>query len=278
MNTQFKRLVRFKDENGNILFGEAPVLDDLLGNEVSTYRGDNPWSLEPTGETAKISEVLSPLPYSPIMYGIGLNYKTHIAEAGFPTPKFPTVFTKPSGALNGPFSDVLFNPQCKNMDYEGELAVIIGKECKNVTTASDALAHVLGYTVANDVSSRFWQVPEICGNQHGYAKSFDGFAPLGPVIASPQAIGNIGDLTLVTRVNGDERQRAKLDDLLFGVADLIVHLSRGTTLKAGTVILTGTPGGVAAFLKPPAWLKDGDTVEVAISNIGTIKNRYVLEG
>lgn len=216
------------------------------------------------------------MPQVPIIYGIGLNYGTHILEVGFPTPKQPTVFTKPPDALNGPFDDVRVHPDCSNMDYEGELAVVIGKDCKNITSSEDALGYVLGYAVANDVSSRYWQLPEISGQQHGYAKSFDGFAPLGPVLVSPEALGAVDELSLVTKVNGEERQRAGLDDLLFSVGELIVHLSRGTTLRTGTVILTGTPGGVAAFMKPPAWLRDGDVVEVSISNIGTIKNRFVM--
>ena len=220
--------------------------------------------------------MLSPLEQAPIFYGIGFNYKTHISEVGIPNPKYPTVFTKPPNAMNGPFEDILVHPDCTNMDYEGELAVVIGEDCKNVTSSVDALTHVLGYSAANDVSSRYWQLPEISGQQHGYAKSFDGFSPLGPVIVSPEAIGDLSHQTLVTRVNGEERQRAQLDDLFFTVGDLIVHLSRGTTLKAGTVILTGTPGGVAAFMKPPAWITDGDVVEISISDIGAIKNRYVL--
>ncbi|KAM5346077.1 hypothetical protein ACJ41O_009082 [Fusarium nematophilum] len=277
MKCNFKRLVRFEDPSGRILYGEAPPSGELVGQEAPVYEGGNPWDLKAAGTTAKISKVLSPLPRAPIIYGIGLNYKTHIAEAGFPTPKHPTVFTKPPDALNGPLDDVIINSECANMDYEGELAVIIGEDCKSVASSSEALNHILGYAAANDVSSRYWQVPEISGQQHGYAKSFDGFAPLGPVIASPDAVGDVNQLTLVTRVNGEERQRAQVGDLLFAVGDLIVHLSRGTTLRAGTVILTGTPGGVAAVMKPPKWLKDGDTVEVAISRIGTIANRYVFD-
>lgn len=221
--------------------------------------------------------MLSPLSRAPIIYGIGLNYKTHISEAGFPTPKYPTVFKKPPDALAGPLDDVNIHPECTNMDYEGELAVIIGQDCKNVASSKDALNYILGYAVANDVSSRYWQLPEISGQQHGYAKSFDGFAPLGPVVVSPAALGDVNQLVLVTKVNGEERQRAQLDDLLFNVGDIIVHLSRGATLRAGTVILTGTPGGVAAFMKPPAWLKDGDIVQVSISEIGSITNRLVFE-
>ncbi|RSL58714.1 hypothetical protein CEP54_007604 [Fusarium duplospermum] len=277
MQTNFRRLVRFQDPRGRTLYGEAPPSGELIGQEVPVYAGDDPWNLKAGGTTAKVAKVLRPLPRVPMIYGIGLNYKTHISEAGFPSPKHPTVFTKPPDALSGPFDDVAIHPECTNMDYEGELAVIIGRDCKNVASSSDAFDHVLGYAAANDVSSRYWQIPEIGGQQHGYAKSFDGFAPLGPVIVSPEAVGDVNQLTLVTRVNGEERQRAQLDDLLFGVGDLIVHLSRGTTLRAGTVILTGTPGGVAAFMKPPAWLKDGDTVEVSISEIGTIANRYVSD-
>uniref|UniRef100_A0A8H7K4A5 Fumarylacetoacetase-like C-terminal domain-containing protein n=1 Tax=Bionectria ochroleuca TaxID=29856 RepID=A0A8H7K4A5_BIOOC len=257
----FNRLVRFKDTDGNIRYGEAPSSGSLIGSEVDVYSGIEPWNLSLTKERAVISEVLAPLNYTPIIYGIGLNYKTHIAEAGWPTPPYPTVFTKPSGALNGPFSIVSINPQCTLMDYEGERSGV----------------RIGGYTAANDVSSRYWQAPDISGQQHGYAKSFDGFAPIGPVLVSKTAAGLVGDVVLVTRVNDQERQRAKLDDLLFGVGDLIVHLSRGTTLKAGTIILTGTPGGVAAFMKPPAWLKTGDTVEVEISGIGSILNEYVYE-
>ncbi|KAF4943072.1 hypothetical protein FGADI_13598 [Fusarium gaditjirri] len=267
MKTNFQRLVRFRDPQGRTLYGEAPPSGELVGQEVAVYNGGNPWALEATEGTAVITKVLSPMPHVPIFYGIGLNYKTHISEAGLVTPKHPTVFTKPPDALNGPFDDIHVHADCTNMDYEGELAVIIGKDCKNVASSKAALDYVLGYAVANDVSSRFWQLPEISGQQHGYAKSFDGFAPLGPIIASPAAVGNIEQLTLITTLNSEERQCARLDDLLFGVGDLIVHLSRGTTLRAGTVILTGTPGGVAAFMKPPVWLKDGDTVQVSITGI-----------
>lgn len=226
------------------------------------------------------TKVLAPLPAAPIIYGIGLNYKTHIAEAKWPTPPNPSVFTKPPRALNGPFADVHIHPDCaQTMDYEGELAVIIGREIKNAASEAEALDAVLGYAAANDVSSRQWQMPEVSGGQHGYAKSFDGFAPLGPVITAAGKINPAkpGGLKLVTRVNGEGRQRVGTDDLLFGVGQLIMHLSRGATLDPGTVILTGTPGGVAAFMEPKAWLKDGDVVEVEIEGIGRIRNKYVFE-
>lgn len=116
-------------------------------------------------------------------------------------------------------------------------------------------------------------MPERSGNQHGYAKSFDKFAPIGPVLCSTKLIPDPSVLILTTKVNGELRQSTKLDDLIFDVPKIIRHLSRGTTLRKGTVIMTGTPSGVAAFMKPPQWLKDGDSVEVEISAIGMIENR-----
>ena len=126
------------------------------------------------------------------------------------------------------------------------------------------------------MSSRYWQRPERNGGQHGYAKSFDKFAPIGPVIASPTAMPNPGALQLKTRVNGEERQNASTDDLIHDIPAILRFLSRETTLKPGTIIMTGTPGGVAAFMKPPAWLQHGDVVEIEISGLGTIRNRMVL--
>lgn len=160
------------------------------------------------------------------------------------------------------------------MDYEGELCMIIGKDCKDVVESEDFTQYILGYACGNDVSARYWQIPSRCGSQHGYAKSFDGFAPIGPIVVSPKVVPNVGDLMLETRVNGEVRQRSSLDDLLFSISSLIIHLSRGTTLKAGTVIMTGTPSGVGAFLKPPQWLKNGDEVEVEINNLGILRNTH----
>ncbi|KAH7131830.1 fumarylacetoacetate hydrolase family protein [Dendryphion nanum] len=286
MTVDFNRLVRFKDDEGTIRYGEAPEdLDQLVGKPVSVYGGTVPWELERTGSTATIAEVLCPLPLIPIYYGIGLNYKQHIAESGFPTPQYPVVFTKPPGALAGPYQDIAIDAQCTNMDYEGELCVIIGKEIRNFKKDSmDVNEYVLGYTVGNDVSSRFWQMAPQSGNQHGYAKSFDCFGPIGPVVVSPKSPslkerldGNgTPDLELRTLVNGEKRQNTRTNDLLFGVSSIVEHLSRGTTLSQGTVIMTGTPSGVAAFLSPPNWLKSGDVVEVEIEQLGKIRNKMVI--
>jgi 2-keto-4-pentenoate hydratase/2-oxohepta-3-ene-1,7-dioic acid hydratase in catechol pathway len=155
--------------------------------------------------------------------------------------------------------------------------VVIGKECKNLGEDEDPTPYILGYTVGNDVSSRYWQRPERCGSQHGYAKSFDKFAPIGPVLVSTTVIPDPKALTLKTRVNGQQRQMAGTDELIFDIPAIVRFVSRGTTLLPGTIIMTGTPSGVGAFMQPPAWLQDGDVVEVEISEIGTIRNKIVME-
>jgi 2-keto-4-pentenoate hydratase/2-oxohepta-3-ene-1,7-dioic acid hydratase in catechol pathway len=136
---------------------------------------------------------------------------------------------------------------------------------------------VLGFTAGNDVSSRYWQMPERSGNQHGSAKSFDKFAPIGPVIASTKVIPDPHKLAIKSIVNGEVRQDSRTDDLIFDIPAIIRHISRGATLRKGTVVMTGTPSGVAAFMKPPQWLQDGDVVEVEIERIGRIENKMAFE-
>lgn len=160
---------------------------------------------------------------------------------------------------------------------QGELCIVIGKRCKSLTEDEDPLDYVLGFTIGNDVSSRYWQMPERSGQQASYSKSFDNFAPLGPVICSTAQMPAPDRLTLVTTVNGVERQRSSTVDMIFNVRDIIRFVSRGHALEPGTVIMTGTPGGVAAFMQPPAWLQDGDIVEVSIDGIGKIRNKMVFE-
>ncbi|KAL2845111.1 fumarylacetoacetate hydrolase family protein [Aspergillus pseudodeflectus] len=284
MAAVFNRLLRFRDTGGKIHYGETDDLSDWKGKQIPVYSGEVPWDLSPTNEKAEVAEVLCPLPSVPLFYGIGLNYKRHIEEAGFPVPKHPVVFIKPPDALAGPFEDIHIDRRCLDMDYEGELCVIIGKDCKNFRIGDDPLEFVLGYTVGNDVSSRFWQMPPQSGHQHGYAKSFDKFGPIGPLIVSPHIepmqsgmVDGIPDLSLRVLVNGEERQNSRTSDLLFTLSDLLEHLSRGTTIRKGTIIMTGTPSGVAAFLDPPQWLQSGDVVEVDIEGLGSIRNKIIIE-
>lgn len=156
------------------------------------------------------------------------------------------------------------------LDYEGELTIVISRDVKDVAEV-DALDYVLGYTAGNDVSARNFQVPEASGGQFRYAKSFDKFAPIGHTIVSPFEIPDPQTLHLTTRVNGVIKQETNTSDMLWTVRQIISHLSRGTTIRKGTLIMTGTPSGVGYFQKE--FLKDGDVVEVAIDGVVATKNR-----
>lgn len=191
---------------------------------------------------------------------------------------YPVVFSKPPDAAAGPYEDIHVHPDAQaKLDYEGELTVIIGKDCKDVPEHA-ALDYVLGYTVGNDVSARNFQAREVSGGQFGYAKSFDKFAPIGPVIVSPRVIKDPQSLEYTTKVNGELRQKTSTSDMIWTVKQIIAHLSRGTTLRAGSAIMTGTPSGVALFMEGGSgFLKDGDVVEIEVQEIGAIKNRIVFD-
>lgn len=161
------------------------------------------------------------------------------------------------------------------LDYEGELTVIVGKDCKNLPANFDLADYVLGYTAGNDVSARNYQVPSASGSQFCYAKSFDKFAPIGPWITSPHVIPDPQALRYVTRVNGEVRQETGTDDMIWSVKQIMVHLSRGTTLRAGTAIMMGTPAGVGFFRKQ--FLASGDKVEVEIEGEMTLTNTMKFE-
>lgn len=190
-------------------------------------------------------------------------------------PTYPPVFTKPADALAGPFEPIEIHPDAQSLlDYEGELTVVVGRDAKNVSEKS-ALDYVLGYTVGNDVSARNFQLPEASGGQFCYAKSFDKFAPIGHTIVSSDAIPDPQALNLITRVNGEVKQETSTCDMIWGVRQIISHLSRGTTLRKGTVIMTGTPSGVGFFRKE--FLKNADIVEVELKGMAKVRNemRYV---
>ena len=185
-------------------------------------------------------------------------------------PTYPPVFTKPADALAGPFEPIEIHPDAQPLlDYEGELTVIIGRDAKNVSEKS-ALDYLLGYTVGNDVSARNFQLPEASGGQFCYAKSFDKFAPIGHTIVSADSIPDPQALNLITRVNGEVKQETSTCDMIWGVRQIISHLSRGTTLRKGTVIMTGTPSGVGFFRKE--FLKNGDIVEVVLEGLAKVRN------
>jgi 2-keto-4-pentenoate hydratase/2-oxohepta-3-ene-1,7-dioic acid hydratase in catechol pathway len=204
---------------------------------------------------------------------IGMNYAAHAREQGKGVPERPVVFTKNPMAACLSGDEVVVPKVCQDrpqVDFEGELAVILGAPARDVPRAS-ALSYVLGYCAANDVSARWWQ-KEGSGGQFCRGKGFDTFCPLGPRVVPAADVGDPGSLRLVTRVNGAVMQDTPTSDMIFDVATLISELSRGTTLMAGTVFLTGTPSGVGMARTPPVFLKAGDVVEIEIEKVGVLRN------
>ena len=208
---------------------------------------------------------------------IGLNYKHHAAESGMQAPAQPILFIKGVNALQNPGDPIMiptFMPS-EEVDYECELAVVIGRACKNVKRAQ-ALDYVLGYTCANDVSARDWQLKR-GGGQWCRGKFFDTFAPLGPCLVTTDEIRNPNALKISTTLNQQVVQDWNTNDMIFDVPALIEFLSGSTTLLPGTVILTGTPHGVGMAAKPPRWLKPGDSVTIEIEGIGQLTNPVINE-
>ncbi len=239
-------------------------------------KGDILGSYAVTSTLVHPGKILAPLVPVNIM-GIGLNYRRHAEEGGKGLPQKPMLFMKGTNALQNPGDPIEIPSHLASheVDYEGELAVVIGSACKNATRAN-ALDFVLGYTVANDVSSRDWQF-KLGGGQFCQGKSFDTFCPLGPALVTREDIPNPNALRLKTVLNGQTMQDWSTDDMVFDVPALIEFLSGSKTLLPGTVILTGTPHGVGYARKPPVFLKPGDTVTVEIERIGSITNPVVRE-
>ncbi|KAK3216718.1 hypothetical protein GRF29_1g780944 [Pseudopithomyces chartarum] len=246
----FQRLIRFEDEDGQVQwgdFGSEEVGRDVEGKTAHILNGSVEDGFKKTDRQGKIKKLLSPLPHTPIVLCVGLNYKQHAEEGNLAVPTYPAIFMKPPTALSGPNTPISIHPDCQSqLDYEGELTIVIGKTGKNIQAAAYA-DHVLGYTVGNDVSARNFQLPaSASGGQFGYAKSFDGFAPIGPCIASQEAIG--GDPNKIrywTKVNGEKRQETGTDDMI--------------------------------WTDPKGFVKDGDEVEIYVEGIGSLVNTIKFE-
>jgi len=218
-----------------------------------------------------------PLPIRHII-GIGLNYAEHAKEQGSPIPERPVVFAKNTMAACLNTEAIRVPKLCQDkpqVDFEGELAVIIGTPARDVSPER-ALSHVLGYACANDVSARWWQ-KQGSGGQFYRGKSFDTFCPIGPVVIPAAEIPDPQALRLVTRLNGSVMQDSTTGDMIFDIRTIISELSKGITLMPGTVILTGTPPGVGMARNPQVFLNDGDTVEIEIERIGTLTSRVQFE-
>ncbi|WP_455237257.1 fumarylacetoacetate hydrolase family protein [Veillonella sp.] len=203
---------------------------------------------------------------------IGLNYADHIAETSLATHDFPEIFMKTSNALASNQDTVLIQDENLHYDYEGELVIIIGKSGKNIPR-DKAKEHILGYTIGNDVSARALQFR---GSQWILGKSLDNFAPIGPIIVSPDEF-DFDNATITTTVNGEVRQQAQLQQMLFKPDAIIEFVSQYITLQEGDIIFTGTPSGVVLGKNEEryGWLKSGDTVSITISGIGTLENKFI---
>ncbi|HUI18551.1 MAG TPA: fumarylacetoacetate hydrolase family protein [Alphaproteobacteria bacterium] len=217
--------------------------------------------------------LLAPLPRPGKILGVGRNYGAHAAEGGLTTQEKPRIFVKLSSTVIGTGTPIRKPSAVRKLDYETELAVVIGTAGHDIPER-DALAHVAGYSILNDVSARELQF-DVSPPQTSFAKSMDGFCPMGPCLATPDEFADAADIELSCSVNGAEVQRATTKDMIFPVPALIAYLSRYVTLEPGDVIATGTPAGVGAFRKPPRYLEPGDVVRMEIPGIGVLENAIV---
>lgn len=255
------KIIRYLDDQNKIFYGVYAADDRIY--KLDGFPGD----FVLTEELAHPKHLLSPIPPVTI-YGIGLNYEDHAKEAGLLKPDYPVVFLKPTGSVQNPGMPIVLPRYLRSdkVDYEGELAVIIGSVCKNVSKR-DALKCVWGYTCAMDISARDWQTTK-GGGQFCRGKAFDTFCPLGPCMTTADQIKDPNNLSIKTYLNGKLMQDSNTKHMLFNVATIIEFLSGSTTLYPGTVILTGTPSGVGSAQKPPRYLAPGDKLEVEIEHIG----------
>jgi 2-keto-4-pentenoate hydratase/2-oxohepta-3-ene-1,7-dioic acid hydratase in catechol pathway len=259
------RIVRF--ESG----GRTHLGQEVAANEALRIEGDLLGAHRVTGERLTIERRLAPVVPTDILC-IGLNYRAHAAETGAKHPEHPVLFMKASNTLNNPEQPIVLPERSREVDYEGELVVVIGRSATRVPRER-ALEHVLGYMCGNDVTARNWQVDRtLGGGQFVRGKSFDGFAPMGPALVTADEIANPNALKLTTTLNGRVMQESSTSDMIFDVPTLISELSSTMTLRAGAVIFTGTPSGVGFVRKPPVYLQDDDEVVIEIEQIGRLRN------
>jgi len=251
-------------------------VDELISNEkaFSLLRQHAPGARE-GGIPIEEVRLLHPISSPSKIVCLGLNYRDHAREAGKALPKNPIIFIKGRNALTGPFDPIIYPPITKQLDYEGELAVVIGKRGKNVGRGN-ALSLVAGYMISNDVSARDIQMGD---GQWTRGKTLDTFAPIGPWITTADELRDPMDLSIRTYVDGEKRQEGNTRDMVFGVSEIIELLSKGMTFEPGDIILTGTPSGVAHYMKPkPRYLSVGNIIRIEITGLGHIENRVEAQG
>ena len=249
-----------------------PTVKDFMFNdwtsEVMAYQKDLEY-----GTSLDAIELLAPLPNPPTIICLAFNYYDHAKDAGLMPSDEPVIFIKPRTTLNSPYSDIICPPFVKRLDYEAEIAVVIGKRTKAVSE-EEALDSVFGYMIMHDVSARDIQFKD---KQFTRGKGIDTFAPCGPWITTKDEISDPQNLAIITRVNDEVRQNSSSLNMVIPIKKIISSLSSVMTIETGDIISTGTPAGVAMSMADPKYLKDGDIVEIAIEKLGKIRNRVTVK-
>ena len=262
------------DSNGNVR-DLSTVVSEINGDALSesSLTKLNDIAIDSLNVVPGNPRLGLPISGTPKLICIGLNYSDHAKESNMPIPTEPVVFMKAISALNGPSDDVILPDNSVKGDWEVELAVVIGSTAKKVNE-SEALAHVAGYTICNDVSEREWQLEH--GNQWSKGKSFDTFAPVGPWLVTKDEINDPQNLAMWLDLNGKRMQTGNTNTMIFGVEKLISYLSHFVTLQPGDIISTGTPPGVGMGVKPePVFLKIGDEMRLGIDGLGEQKQNVI---
>jgi len=247
--------------------------EGALGQLESAIGALDGAALEPYTRGVDSVRALAPVPRPEKVIGIGLNYHDHAEEVGMGKPSEPFLFAMWANTIVGPGDDIIVPRMSDKIDYEAELAVVVGKTGRHIPE-DRALDYIAGYTIVNDVSARDLQMKD---NQWIRGKSFDTALPMGPVLVTTRALGDGDGLDIALRINGTTMQSSNTNNLIFKVPTLLAYISEGLTLRPGDIIATGTPGGVGFKRKPPVYLKAGDTVDVELEGIGILSNPVSAE-
>jgi 2-keto-4-pentenoate hydratase/2-oxohepta-3-ene-1,7-dioic acid hydratase in catechol pathway len=259
---------RFKKEVPRKLAGFIAEEENALETAEELLKKASSSDIESVSVPLSAVSLLAPIPFPPKIICLGLNYFDHAAETNSAIPDEPVIFMKPHTAIIGPNQKIVKPLFVKELDYEGELCIVMGKTAKAIP-AAEAKNHVFGYTVFNDVSARDFQFKD---GQWTRGKSFDTFAPTGPCITTENQLKNTEDLAIRTWVNGELRQNGTTRNMVFNVSQIVHHLSRVMKLEPCDIIATGTPAGVGFAMKPPQFLKHGDVLRIEIEGIGILEN------
>ena len=260
------RLVSYATGFGRIIRSDGHMKVVQMGDDIVAFLAGREEPVDSMIVPLSSLELIAPVPRPGKILCVGLNYRDHAIETGKPIPEEPVLFAKFTNSVVGDASRVALPSLSHEVDWEAELAVIIGSTASKVST-NEALDHVAGYTCVNDLSARDLQRR---GGQWTRGKAIDGFLPMGPHLVTPDEVGDPQDLSISCKLNGSVVQESNTSEMVFGIADLISTISQTLTLEPGDCIATGTPPGVGMAMEPPRFLKSGDTVVVEIERVGTL--------